>query len=193
MTIWTERRYAVIDVEGNGQHLPDLVELAVVSIAAGEVGEPRAWLCKPDEPITPMARRIHGITNDMVAASPVFAEVAPEVRGHVSGAVLVAHNAPVDMGVLKRKLPDFEPVEVFDTLKLSRCLLPGRASYRLGTLASTLRLVEGLPPRLHPHRAEYDVLVAARLLIHLATRADGTPMTFEELRDGPGGDDNVLF
>src|SRR5260370_8967123 len=28
MTAWTERRYAVIDVDGNGQHPPDLVELA---------------------------------------------------------------------------------------------------------------------------------------------------------------------
>ena len=52
----------MIDVEGNGQHPPDLVELGVVSIAAGLIGEPVAWLFKPDEPITPMARRIHGIT-----------------------------------------------------------------------------------------------------------------------------------
>lgn len=193
MTVWTERRYAVIDVEGNGQHPPDLVELAVVPIADGVIGEPTAWLCKPDEPITGMARRIHGITNDVVATAPVFAEVAAEVRRHLSGAVLVAHNASVDLGVLKRKLPDFEPAEVLDTLKLSRRLLPGQASHRLGSLASILRLAEGLPPRMQPHRAEYDVLVAARLFVQLATRADGTPMTFEELRDRPGGDTNVLF
>lgn len=86
-----------------------------------------------------------------------------------------------------------EPGEVLDTLKLSRCLLPGRASYRLGALASTLHLVEGLPPRLHPHRAAYDVLVAARLLVHLATCPDGTPRDFDDLRDRPGGDNDVLF
>jgi exodeoxyribonuclease X len=193
MTPWTEHRYAVIDVEGNGQHPPDLVELAVVSIAAGETGEPGTWLCKPDEPITPMAGRIHGITNEMVAGSPTFAEVAAEVRAHLSGAILVAHNASVDLGVLQRKLPDFEPADVLDTLKLSRRLLPGQASHRLGALASQLHLAGGLPSRLQPHRATYDVLITARLFVHLATRADGTPMTFEELSDKPGGDHVVLF
>ena len=34
MTGWTSMRYAVVDVEGNGQQPPDLVELAVVPIAA---------------------------------------------------------------------------------------------------------------------------------------------------------------
>lgn len=159
MTAWTERRYAVIDVEGNGQQPPDLVELAVVSIASGAIGEPRAWLCKPNEPITVMARRIHGITNEMVAAAPVFAEVAAEMRACLGSAVLVAHNAPVDLGVLRRKLPDFEPSAVLDTLKLSRRLLPGPASYRLGALASELHLADGLPQHLKPHRATYDVLV----------------------------------
>ena len=33
-----------------GQHPPDLVELGVVSIAAGAIGQPVAWLFKPDEP-----------------------------------------------------------------------------------------------------------------------------------------------
>ena len=36
MTDWTEHRYAVIDVEGNGQQPPDFVELGVVPIEAGK-------------------------------------------------------------------------------------------------------------------------------------------------------------
>jgi exodeoxyribonuclease X len=193
MIAWTARRYAVIDVEGNGQQPPDLVELAVVSISGGQIGEPRAWLCNPDKPITAMARRIHGITNEMVATSPVFAAVAPDVRAQLAGAVVVAHNAQVDLNVLHRKLPDFEPSAALDTLKLSRRLLSDQASYRLGALVSGLHLADGLPPQLKPHRATYDVLVTARLFVHLATRADGTPMSFEELAEGPGGDEDVLF
>jgi exodeoxyribonuclease X len=193
MTAWTACRYAVIDVEGNGQQPPDLVELAVVSIVTGEIGQPRAWLCKPDKPITAMARRIHGITNDMVASSPVFAAIAPEVRAQLGDAVVVAHNASVDLGVLKRKLPGFEPSAVLDTLKLSRRLLPDQASYRLGALVSYLHLADGLPPQLKPHRATYDVLVTARLFVRLVTRADGTHMSFEALAERPGGEEDVLF
>ena len=193
MTAWTERRYAVIDVEGNGQQPPDLVELGVVPITAGAIGQPVAWLFKPDEPITPMARRIHGITNEMAKDAPAFAERAAEVQAHLNGAVVVAHNAGIDLGVLKRKLPDFAPAEVLDTLKLSRRLLPGQPSHRLGALAEALDLGHGLPAGLRPHRTAYDVLVTARLLVHLATQTSSTPLSFEDLRDGPAGADDALF
>jgi hypothetical protein len=33
MTSWASMRYAVVDVEGNGQQPPDLVEVAVVPVA----------------------------------------------------------------------------------------------------------------------------------------------------------------
>lgn len=66
MTHWTSLNYAVIDVEGNGQQPPDLVELAAVPIVGGVIGEPRTWLVKPDQPITGFAKRIHGISNDDV-------------------------------------------------------------------------------------------------------------------------------
>lgn len=124
MTAWTEYRYAVIDVEGNGQQPPDLVELGVVPIVSGVIGEPVTWLCKPDRPITLIARRIHGIQNAMVATAPPFSEVEACIRANLDDAVLVAHNAGVDMGVLRRKMPGFTPAGVLDTLKLSRRLLP---------------------------------------------------------------------
>ncbi len=51
MTDWTSLDYAVIDVEGNGQQPPDLVELAVVPIRSGVIGEPVSWLVRPGGPI----------------------------------------------------------------------------------------------------------------------------------------------
>lgn len=193
MTIWTGYQYAVIDVEGNGQQPPDLVELGSVPIVSGVIGEPVTWLCKPDKPITPMARRIHGIQNAMVAAAPSFSEVEADIRANLDGAVLVAHHAGVDMGVLRRKMPGFTPAGVLDTLKLSRRLLPGQPSHRLGELARTLRLDRELPDGLHPHRAGYDVLVTARLFVYLATEATGGPLSFAELPAGPAEDDHALF
>jgi hypothetical protein len=40
MTDWTTLHYVVVDVEGNGQQPPELVELAVVPIMGGVLGEP---------------------------------------------------------------------------------------------------------------------------------------------------------
>lgn len=192
MTAWSEYRYAVVDVEGNGCQPPDLVELAVVPVERGVIGELATWLFQPAQPITPMARRIHGITDDMVKDAPVFANLALDVQAHLDGAVLVAHNASVDLGVLKRKLPGFKPDDVLDTLRLARRLLPDQPNHRLGSLVSALDLGRDLPPGMRPHRAGYDALVTARLFVYLASSAASAPLSFEALRDGPGGSD-ALF
>jgi exodeoxyribonuclease X len=183
MTDWTSLDYAVVDVEGNGQQPPDLVELAVVPIRSGVVGEAATWLVRPTEPIKHFATRIHGIRNEDVADAPVFGDIAGQVCSALDLPVLVAHNAHVDVSVLARKLPGWQPPEVLDTLRLARRLLPGRPSYRLGALAGALSLPAGLPSGLSPHRAAYDALVTARLFVTLATR---TP-TLEELRGSPKG------
>lgn len=192
MTAWTEHRYVVVDVEGNGCQPPDLVELAVVPIDRGIIGELATWLFQPEQPITPMARRIHGISNVMVKDAPVFASLATDVQACLDGAVFVAHNAGVDLGVLKRKLPGFVPDQVLDTLRLARRLLPDQPNHRLGSLVSELDLTRDLPSGLRPHRAGYDALVTARLFVYLASSAASAPLSFEALRDGPG-DTDALF
>lgn len=183
MTGWTNLDYAVVDVEGNGQQPPDLVELAVVPIAGGEIQEPVSWLIKPNRPIKYFATRIHGITIQDVADAPVFETVADEVRQVLDVPALVAHNAHVDVGVLKRHLPSWEVPGVFDTLKPARRLLPDQPGYRLGMLVRALNLDEGLPDDLMPHRATYDALVTARLFVYLATMAEGHPLTPDALRN----------
>jgi len=198
MTDWTSLRYAVADVEGNGQQPPDLVELAVLPITDGTIGEPVRWLVKPPRPITYFATSIHGISGKDVASAPAFAGIEHEVRRALADRVLVAHNAHVDIAVLRRELGDWESPEVFDTLKLARRLLPGQPSYKLGALVKVLSLDDGMPPGLEPHRAAYDVLVTARLFVRLATRHDGSPLSLDELRrqtgdQKSGGTDEAAF
>lgn len=184
MADWTNLTYVVVDVEGNGQQPPDLVELAAVPIVGGVIGEPVSWLVQPPRPIKYFATRIHGLTNQDVDDAPSFADVAGQVRRSLEADALVAHNAHVDVGVLQRHLGDWECPEVFDTLKLAKRLVPNQMSYKLGSLVEAFTLAEGLPEGLSPHRATYDALVAARLFVMLATKA----ATLEELRgQGSGG------
>jgi len=193
MTSWTMLRYAVVDVEGNGQQPPDLVELAMVPIIGGAVGEPIEWMVRPDQPITPMARRIHGITNEMAEGADTFVDVQKSVVEALNVDAIVAHAAHVDVGVLQRKLGDWQCPEVFDTLKLARRLRPGLASYKLGALVDAFYLDVHLPAGLRPHRATYDALVCARLFVNLVTQTYPKPVTLEELREQtpPGGDDEA--
>jgi exodeoxyribonuclease X len=191
MTDWTSLNFVVVDVEGNGQQPPDLVELALVPVVGGVIGEPLSWLVKPDAPIKHFATRVHGLTNKDVADCPSFEAVKVDVLMALLHTAIVAHNAHVDLGVLQRKLTGWEPPEVFDTLKLARRLLPGMSGYRLGNLVEEFKLAKGLPEDLNPHRATYDALVAARLFVLLATKAH----SLEELRGQPPekvGED-VLF
>jgi exodeoxyribonuclease X len=190
MTDWTSLTYAVVDVEGNGQQPPDLVELAVVPIVRGVIGEPTSWLVKPERPIKYFATRIHGITTRDVADAPSFEAVADEVRANLDVPALIAHNAHVDIGVLKRYLPKWESPEVFDTLKLAKRLLPNQSGYRLGMLVKALDLVEGLPDDLMPHRATYDALVTARLFVRLVTITESHPLPLEALRGEAPGKNN---
>lgn len=108
--------------------------------------------------------------------------MADEVREALDVDALVAHNAQLDVGVLQRHLDDWERPEIFDTLKLAKRLLPGRSSYRLGALVADLDLAEDLPCALKPHRAGYDVMVAARLFVRLASGDGEQPRSVEELR-----------
>jgi exodeoxyribonuclease X len=197
MTDWTSLNYAVVDVEGNGQQPPDLVELAIVPIVGGVIGSARSWMVRPETSIQNFATRIHGITNKDVADAPAFAEVESDVRTALNGVVIVAHNAHVDTSVLSRKLPGWVPAEVFDTLKLAKRFVPDQVSYRLGSLVEAFALADGMPEGLSPHRATYDALAAARLFVHLANHTDDQPLSLEALRgtspEGRDDDDSVLF
>lgn len=192
---WTGHRYAIVDVEGNGQQPPDLVEIAVVPIEAGLIGRPHVWLVKPPRPITAVARRLHRIGDDEVAVAPVVSEVAEEIRKELDGAVFVAHNAHVDLGVVTRSVPGFVPAEVLDTLKIARRLAPGMVAYKLGDLVDAFALGDGIAPDLRPHRAAYDAIACARLLVHLASSQAAPEPSLADLlgRKGPDDPAEALF
>ena len=97
MTSWASMRYAVVDVEGDGEQPPDLVQVAVVPVAAGIIGAPASWLVKPPRPVSRIAARIHGLTNEALAVAPAFADIESEVREALDADVLVAHNAGTSM------------------------------------------------------------------------------------------------
>lgn len=178
---WSTLDFVVIDVEGNGQRPPELVELAAVPVIGGVVGKPISWLVRPPSAITWQARKVHGISDRDVAGRPAFDEVADEVRRVLGDAVPVGHNVRIDLSVMLRCLPRWSPAEAFDTLRMARATwsLP---SHKLSALVDHCQLATGLSDGMRPHRAAYDALVTARLLVELAQRSRLEPWTVAELR-----------
>jgi DNA polymerase-3 subunit epsilon len=95
---------------------------------------------QPDREIDPAAVEVHGITNDMLADKPRFADVVDEFLDFVAGAELIIHNADFDVGFLDAEL---------------------RRAGREGTIATLCTVVDSLAlaRRLHPgQRNSLDAL-----------------------------------
>ncbi|WP_214404783.1 3'-5' exonuclease [Pseudonocardia lacus] len=172
-------RLVVVDVEGNGQQPPEIVEIALLPLDQDKpttVEDLRTWLVRPARPITALVtRKVHGITETDVAGSPPWGDVAGQVSAVVDGAVVVAHNASVEHRVLGAHLPTWQPPLVLDTLRLAKAVwptLPG--GYGLDNLITSAGLT---PPGesaagLRRHRAGYDAWMTAALLIALVEHGD---------------------
>ena len=79
------------------------------------------------------ALQVHGLTTEFLSDKPKFAEIADEFLDYVTGAELIIHNAPFDMGFLdhelalvrRKRLKNYCP-EVIDTLRMAKDLHPGK-------------------------------------------------------------------
>ncbi|KTD06437.1 DNA polymerase III, epsilon chain [Legionella gratiana] len=79
------------------------------------------------------AFRVHGISNEFLQDKPIFEEVAEEFWQFISGAELIIHNAPFDIGFLNSELQLINwnkrldvYCKIIDTLVLAREKYPGQ-------------------------------------------------------------------
>jgi exodeoxyribonuclease X len=177
---WKATAFAVIDVEGNGQQPPDLVEVAIASVERGVRQSVYSSLIRPPRPITPIVRRIHGISNEAVADAPQIAEIASEITDRLHGKIPLGHNVRIDIDALSRQLPTgWAPAFAIDTLLLAKRVLPSQPSYSLEKLRADLGLdVDG--SAVTRHRAGADVVAAFDLFCTLISRLGSEP-TLREL------------
>ena len=79
------------------------------------------------------ALQVHGLTTEFLSDKPKFAEIVDELLEYITGAELIIHNAPFDIGFLdaelalvrKKKLVTYCPA-VIDTLRMAKDLHPGK-------------------------------------------------------------------
>ena len=100
-----------------------------------------ASLVNPGMPVPPGIADLTGITDRMLAAAPRLGAVLPGLLDFARGCVLVAHNAPFDLGFLVAGCGDcglaWPGFTVLDTVMLARRVMdPDEVpDCKLGTLA----------------------------------------------------------
>lgn len=169
--------YVVVDVEttgGSGEH-HRITEIAAVKLRGGIVIERFQTLLNPQRLIPPKITRLTGISDHMVAQSPIFADIADAFSAFIGDAIFVAHNVNFDYGFVSREYARLG--KRFRHPKLCTCasmrkLYPGSGSYSLAALCRRY----DIPLRQH-HRAMCDAEAAAELLLLInekraATRPD---------------------
>ncbi len=165
-----------------------IVEIALARFRRGVMENFYESLVNPQRLMGPGVIRIHGITNQDVRDAPLFAEIAPRVCEEMSDAVIVAHNAPFDLGFISNEFRRAHlPIPntlVLDTLTLLR-------RYFAFPSNSLRRVSEALGIRRNEsHRALADALATQQVFDFIASdlqsrRGANTLGDFLKLQDGP--------
>lgn len=139
-------RLAFVDLETTGANLQrdGITEIAIIRVERGEVVERWESLVNPGRPIPPNIQQFIGITDEMVADAPAFADLADAIEALLDGCVFVAHNARFDYGFLKNAFAGLGRslnAPVLCTIKLSRALYPDHHRHGLDALIERHGLV----------------------------------------------------
>ena len=159
--------FVVVDLETTGGSPKDsaITEIGAVKVRGGQVLGEFQTLVDPGRAIPPYISVLTGITTMMVAAAPRIGAVLPGFLEFARGAVLVAHNAPFDLGFLKAACAEtgmaWPPAASVDTAVLARRLLTRDEvpNCKLATLAPYFSATTSPTHRaLDDARATVDVL-----------------------------------
>jgi DNA polymerase-3 subunit epsilon len=178
--------FCVVDLETTGGSAAAgsmITEIGAVKVRGGEVLGEFQTLVNPHEQIPPFIAVLTGITNSMVADAPSIDSALPAFLEFAAGCVLVAHNAPFDVGFLRhfaaRQERPWPPFEVLDTARLARRVITrdDAPNCKLSSLAALFN-----SPTTPNHRALADARATVHVLHGLMERLGGLGVhTFEEL------------
>lgn len=169
-----DERIVVIDCETTGfspAHGHRMVSFAAIALPRPGDGTPAGLnlVFNPQRRCDPGAARVHGLSDDFLRHQPCFADHARQIRDFLSGAVLVAHNAPFDAGFLEAEMTragvGCAPSRYWCTLQAFRRRFPGRPA-NLDQAARQFGL--DVSARQIHHGAYVDAWIAGQLYCRLA-------------------------
>ena len=129
-------RYIVLDTETTGLDPDDghkIIEIGCIEIINRKVTDNTFHkYINPLREIDIEASKVHGLTASNLSDKPLFNDIYDEFVSYISDSPLIIHNAPFDMGFLKKEFNYLERIngfinnEIIDSLKLARKISPGK-------------------------------------------------------------------
>lgn len=157
--------FTAIDFETANSYRGSPCSVGLVKVRDGAIVDERHWLMRPPEQadwFDPFNIGIHGITPSMVADSPRWQFVLPQIVDFIGGDTVVAHNAGFDTGVIRYACAvdniEWPAIDFLCTLVLARraFALP---SYRLPFVTEACGVtLEGHHDALADARAVVDIV-----------------------------------
>ena len=167
-----KRDYVVFDTETTGLNpgVDALTEIGAVRIKDGEVVDSFNTFVNPGRPIPEKIVSLTGITDAMVQDAPAPGEAVRAFLEFCGQDVLVAHNAPFDMGFInavatREGFPI--PNGYIDTVPCARYLYPTLKNHKLNTLAQHVGAGD-----FNHHRACDDAAVLGKILLAMLAEFD---------------------
>ena len=156
-------RFVAFDVETPNRLGDRMSAIGITVIEDGIITDRFYSLVDPQTYFEYFNTKLTGISETTVRGAPTFAEIWPRIEPMLSSGLLAAHNAPFDIGVLKRCLTAYgilwKPyVRYVCTVQMGRRLLPG-ISHRLNDLCEHYGIC------LEHHLASSDSSACAELLL----------------------------
>lgn len=178
----------VLDTETTGLR-PDegnrIIEIGLVQVKNRRLGTTWSSFVNPEgRASSPEARAIHGISDDLLATAPRFADLWPTIKTMLGTEQIVIHNAPFDTGFLNTELQrmgekTLDPCRIVDTMAMARGLYPGQ---RCSLDALCARFGVDATARADRHGALIDACLLAH--VYLAMTA-GQAALFGEEQETP--------
>jgi predicted DnaQ family exonuclease/DinG family helicase len=168
------RSFVGLDLETTGIDPREdrIIEVGAVRVVAGEIEDEISAFVDPGCEIPSDVVYLTGITDADVAGAPAIDEVLPRLIEFVRDDPVVAHSASFDTAFLAAAAGGRANLEigdrtVFDTLALSRALIPRLPSHRLASLVEFFGLEHE-----RAHRAGDDARAVAMLFLRLLSTLD---------------------
>ena len=107
-------RYIAFDVETPNRYNDRISAIGIAVVEDGEIVHNFYSLVNPETGFDWFNTQLTGIDEAAVADAPTFAELWDQIEPIMGSGILVAHNAPFDMSVLKKCLQaygiDWQPM-----------------------------------------------------------------------------------
>ncbi|MCL2560260.1 MAG: 3'-5' exonuclease [Turicibacter sp.] len=186
--------FIALDFETASNEAYSACSLGLAFVKNAKVIDRKYYLLKPPCEFSSYNIKVHGITEKMVADSPTFKEVWPEIYDLMKDSLLMAHSAKFDVGVLIAcckfydiPLPYFQYI---DSIDLFRAAYPTHQKGSLDYCAKLLSIELA-----NHHNAVEDAVACAHIAIKSIKRIQKYPLPqmIAAFRDIPIKTSDIVF